>query len=235
MQKTKFHLLSLTHYPIYDQLLLEEALLRTSHENWCLINRGTPSAVVMGISGKKEELINPILSTQYNIPLIKRFSGGGTVLVDEGTLFISFIAEKQILSFPAYPERIMKWSEEIYAPVFANKEFSLKENDYVLGNRKCGGNAQYIKKDRWLHHTSFLWNYCPQKMQVLLHPKKTPPYRQERPHAEFLCTLSEHFATQEQFIAQFIDALEKRYCIQNVNLVEAQKCIKETRQGTCIL
>ena len=46
------------HYPIYDQLLLEEALLRSDTRNWCIISEGSPPAIVMGISGKKHELID---------------------------------------------------------------------------------------------------------------------------------------------------------------------------------
>ena len=38
--------------PILEQLHLEERLLRTSSDNWCLINDGTTSpAIVMGLSG----------------------------------------------------------------------------------------------------------------------------------------------------------------------------------------
>jgi hypothetical protein len=37
---------------ILEQLHLEERLLRTSSDNWCLINDGTNSpAIVMGLSG----------------------------------------------------------------------------------------------------------------------------------------------------------------------------------------
>jgi len=37
---------------ILEQLHLEERLLRTSSDNWCLINDGTTSpAIVMGLSG----------------------------------------------------------------------------------------------------------------------------------------------------------------------------------------
>lgn len=37
---------------ILDQLHLEERLLRTSSDNWCLINDGTTSpSIVMGLSG----------------------------------------------------------------------------------------------------------------------------------------------------------------------------------------
>jgi hypothetical protein len=48
----------------------------------------------------------------------------------------------------------------------------------VYGERKFGGNAQAITSKRWLHHTSFLWDYDPLNMAVLTNPKKQPAYRQ---------------------------------------------------------
>ncbi len=216
-----FNLLRLKNYPIYDQLLLEESLLRSDEGNWCLINEGSPKAIVMGISGKKEELIHCERAEQEGIPVIKRFSGGGTVIVDENTLFITFICQKQLHSFPAYPEPIMKWIEEIYKQAFSHPEFCLRENDFVFGERKCGGNAQYIKKERWLHHTSFLWDYLPENMQYLLHPKKTPPYRAGRSHEEFLCKMGEFFSDKEGIIQSLIEALRSRFPLQSVSLEHA--------------
>lgn len=50
--------------------------------------------------------------------------------------------------------------------------------DYVFAERKFGGNAQAITNKRWLHHTSFLWDYDPDNMAVLKNPRKQPQYRQ---------------------------------------------------------
>jgi lipoate---protein ligase len=222
----------LKSYPIYEQLLLEEKLLRGGADNWCIINEGSSPAIVMGISGKKEELIDCKAALQNGIPLIKRFSGGGTVVVDESTLFITFICQKELHPFPAYPEPIMKWTEEIYRDVFLHPEFQLRENDYVFGERKFGGNAQYIKKDRWLHHTSFLWDYAESNMKYLLHPKKTPPYRAGRSHEEFLCRLREFFPQKEDLIERFISELQKRYPLQKSTLEEALEKSGDTRQST---
>lgn len=45
-------LLRLRNYPIFEQLRVEEALLRTTTDCWCVLNDGTPEpAIVMGISG----------------------------------------------------------------------------------------------------------------------------------------------------------------------------------------
>lgn len=43
----------------------------------------------------------------------------------------------------------------------------MRENDYLFGSHKIGGNAQSIIKDRWVHHTSFLWDYKPERMRYL--------------------------------------------------------------------
>jgi len=209
-----FHFLHLSHYPIYDQLLLEEALLRTDKRNWCIINEGSPPAIVLGISGKKEELVDCARAEQDHIPLIKRFSGGGTVIVDENTLFVTFICQKEIHDFPAYPEPILRWHETLYRDVFDHPNFQLRENDFVIADRKCGGNAQYIKKDRWLHHTSFLWDYRPENMSYLLLPNKTPQYRQRRSHDDFLCRLSDYFPSKQTLIDNLKTTLTKRFEVQ---------------------
>jgi lipoate-protein ligase A len=231
-----FQLLRLKSYPILEQLLLEEKLLRSDSGNWCLINEGSTPAIVMGISGKKEEWVDCAKAAENKIPVIKRFSGGGTVVVDEDTLFITFISQKQLHNFPAYPEPIMRWTEQIYTQAFQHPGFRLRENDYVIEDRKFGGNAQYIRKDRWLHHTSFLWDFSSEKMQYLLHPKKAPSYRAGRPHEEFLCRLSEHFADKEELIERIINAIGKRFSIQKTSLEEAQSIHKHpTRQSTSLI
>ena len=191
-----FHLIHLKNIPIFDQLILEEYLLRQDDKNFCLLNEGSPSSIVMGISGKPHELIDLNKASASNTPIIKRFSGGGTVFIDEDTLFISFICNKNQFNGPAYPERIMKWSESIYQKAFEIPGFELKENDFVIGNLKCGGNAQYITKNRFVQHTSFLWDFSSKNMEYLLHPKKTPAYRENRKHKQFLCTLKEHLPTK---------------------------------------
>jgi lipoate-protein ligase A len=210
------HLLHLKRCPIFEQLQIEETLLCSDNRDFCIINEGTHPAIVMGISGKPEQLIHQAHLSANPIPVIKRFSGGGTVVVDENTLFITFIFTKTSHNFPSYPEPIMRWTEEIYKDTFGLSEFALKENDYVIGERKCGGNAQYIKKYRWLHHTSFLFHFDPNRMDYLLHPPKTPTYRAGRKHTDFLCTLSEHFETQQEFVIALKNTLAKRYTLSEI-------------------
>ncbi|KAG0502167.1 hypothetical protein HPP92_002239 [Vanilla planifolia] len=76
-------------FPILEQLHLEERLLRTSSSNWCIINDGTNQVnVVMGLSGRPAELIDIELLLQDRIPVIRRFTGGGTVVARNHSDFL---------------------------------------------------------------------------------------------------------------------------------------------------
>lgn len=228
------HCLYLENLPIFDQLLLEEALLREDRRNWCIVNQGSSPAIVMGISGKPHELIDTA-KVNGQIPIIKRFSGGGTVIVDENTFFVTFIFQKEAHCFACYPEPILQWSKDLYQNVF-HKDFSLRENDYVFNDRKFGGNAQYIKKDRWLLHTSFLWDYEAKHMDYLLHPKKTPNYRNGRHHLDFLCRLKDHFPSKDALLEKLKKAMSARYQIQEVAYSDVQPILdKNFRQTTAFV
>lgn len=210
--------LHLKNTPIFDQLQIEEALLRTTEDNWCLINEGSSPSIVMGISGKAEKLIDLKKIESAPIPIIKRFSGGGTVVVDDDTLFVSYIFQKDTHEFPCYPEPILRWSEKLYQEALDIPSFHLRENDYVIGKHKCGGNAQYIKKHRFVHHTTFLWDFKEKHMEYLLHPEKTPSYRASRSHTDFLCKLKDFLPTKKHFISSIIETLSKHYELSNASL-----------------
>ncbi|MGD2169869.1 MAG: lipoate--protein ligase family protein [Chlamydiota bacterium] len=209
----KLNYLYLENTFIHDQLLIEEKLLRSDNQNWCIVNKGSKKAIVMGVSSNPNQWLEMDKVTKDKIPVIKRFSGGGTVFVDENTLFVTFIFEKSSHDFEPFPEPIHKWAENFYKKVFPFETFSLRENDYVIGERKCGGNAQYIRKNRWLHHTTFLWKYNPVNMGYLSHPPRSPKYRKNRSHSDFLCTLSEHIPSQANIVQNIENTLSKSFSI----------------------
>ncbi|MGZ3633461.1 MAG: lipoyl protein ligase domain-containing protein [Parachlamydiaceae bacterium] len=208
-----FHLLVLNQIPIFEQLQIEEALFRADDRNWCIVNCGSSPAIVMGISGKQSQHICPNRIQQDPIPIIRRFSGGGTVIVDEQTLFYTLIGNRSMLTVPCYPNELLHWTETLYRPAFKNIEFALRDNDYVIQDKKFGGNAQYLAKERWLHHSSLLWDYHHDMMDYLLMPPKMPNYRKLRAHSEFLCRLCDHFHSQDTFHQSMIAALQQQFTL----------------------
>ena len=93
----------------------------------------------------------------------------------------------------------------------------LGENDYVIGERKFGGNAQYLTKGRWLHHSSLLWDYDPQQMGYLLMPKKIPAYRKERAHDAFLCRLCDYFPSLAELKETFLTSLDASFRVHHLD------------------
>lgn len=232
----KITLIHLKKCPIFKQLQLEEALLRATNQNFCLINEGSSQeAIVMGISSKVEEHLHKNRVIEEDVDVIRRFSGGGTVFVDKDTYFVSFIINKESLDISPFPEPILRWSESFYKGVF-NKYFSLKENDYTFRDRKFGGNAKYIQKDRWLLHTSFLWDYDEERMSLLRNPKVAPRYRERRSHSDFLTTLNDYFESMEEISNKIEEELKQHFkVIETLYEYPEHYLYLEHRKGTKLI
>ena len=207
---------------ILHQLTLEESLFALSEHAFCWLNQGTCTpAIVMGSYNDPHTLLNLTQIAKDGIPVIKRYTGGGTVYVDNNTYLMSFIlngipspAPTQHVQVQHHdkkttvgPREIMAWSHEFLHPIFSDAlqlpSFEVRDHmDYVIGigdtqenALKIGGNAQKISRSRFVHHTSFLWDYDVRAMQhYLLVPelRKQPSYRRNRTHADFVVALKRH-------------------------------------------
>ena len=212
------------HLSLMEQLCLEEALFRGDARSWCVLAHGdprpaAPPTVVLGVAGELARLVHVPAAAARGATALRRFTGGGTVVVDGGTLFASFVMNKRdaAADAPLFPREVMRWSAGVYAPVFertfgggggAGGGFSLREHDYCWGDRKVGGNAQSVSRDRWVHHTSFLWDFDARNMLLLRMPERRPEYRRDRGHADFLVPMSSLSASASR--EGFLDALEER-------------------------
>jgi lipoate-protein ligase A len=225
MQRPTIHYIRLDGWPIFKQLQLEEALMRADDRNWCLINQGSEAAVVMGISGKQELLIDSAHHQKHPVPVIRRFSGGGTVYVDHNTLFVTFICNSEEFQVPCFPKEVMRWTEKVYKPIFKGIDFQLRENDYVIGDRKFGGNAQYLQKKRWLHHSTLLWEYDVERMNILKLPPKMPDYRNTRLHSDFLCSLKDHFESSKDIVERILQSLSQNHKMESIQIEDAEKML----------
>jgi lipoate-protein ligase A len=227
-------ILRLNRFPILKQLQIEECLMKNDKvSSWLILNHGSPrESIVMGISGVPEKLLNKSTVIKDSIPIIKRFTGGGTVFIDENTLFSSFVAQNSYFNQKPFPKDIMRWSEAFYKNIFTDPKFSLTDDDYVFQNKKFGGNAQYItggKINKFVHHTSFLYDFDPVKMsKYLLLPEKRPKYRNDRAHEEFLTTMRyAGYASMEEISELIVDVAKKLHNAEEATLEEAESFLKE--------
>lgn len=214
----QLYLVKLTNESILEQLELEEALLRADDRSFCIINCGSTPSCVFGISSKPEEMLYIEEAKNAGVTLIRRFSGGGTVIVDENTIFTTFIINQHHNT-----DTLHTFAKDIYADVFSPLPFSFHENDYRLNDKKIGGNAQYFTKNRSLHHTSFLFDWSKERMGLLKIPPKMPSYRQNRTHEEFLTPLKHHFATPDSFLEKFENQLRKSFEVIDISVSELKE------------
>lgn len=80
---------------------------------------------------KPAELLDIKSVIRDKIPVVRRFTGGGTVIVDSGTVFVTFICNKDdVPTVQPYPRPIMSWSGQFYTQVFGGgvADFHLREN-----------------------------------------------------------------------------------------------------------
>lgn len=100
-----------------------------------------PPCIVLGISGKPSSLVNLEKCQNDALPLIKRFSGGGTVYIDSNVMLSSFILPPHgFTKTPPFPVSVIRWSAGLYREyVFNTPAFGVSENDYIFshGNGDC--------------------------------------------------------------------------------------------------
>ena len=73
-------------------------------------------------------------------------------------------------------------------------KFQLRGNDYVLGERNIGGNAQSIVSGGFLHQTNILWDWDDTNMEYLTLPEKQLDDKGDhRPHDEVFVRLKDHY------------------------------------------
>jgi lipoate-protein ligase A len=233
MSKPLLKLLYLQNKPILEQLLIEEALLRADKGNWCVFNTGTVPGIVLGVSSKVEQHIHSEKMAQKPVPLIRRFTGGGTVFVDENTCFVTTICNEECSGTPCKIEPILHWNGALYSGLVDG--FHVVENDYAIADKKFGGNAQYHTKKRWLLHSSLLWDFKKSNMEYLLFPPKVPKYREERSHGDFLCCLKDKISTKQKIFDHVVSKLGLKFEIEEVTEDMAKKIVDLPHRQSTVL
>jgi len=227
-----FYLLRLQDMPILDQLKLEEALLRLDDRPICILSYGSTPAIVMGISQKVPLVVDQKKQEAKQIPILRRFSGGGTVIVDQDTCFVTFMGNAKQLNISHNPDGVHCHFSSFYKKVFEGLPFSYLENDYRLKEKKIGGNAQYFRKDRFLHHTSFLFDWKKEHMECLLQPPKMPSYRESRSHEEFITRINGHFPSKKAFLDRVEESLKLFYEVKEITLDEVKPLLYQEHRKT---
>jgi lipoate-protein ligase A len=183
-----------------DNLALDEALLLQAEE---LASAGLDTevlrlwewpahAVVLGAGCRLAEDVNEPACLAGGVPILRRSSGGGTVLLGAGclcySLVLRFEREPALTQIGTSYRYILGRLLEALA-VEAGEQAGI--SDLVSAGRKFSGNAQQRKRDHLLHHGTILYAFDLDCVERFLRvPPRQPEYRAGRAHGEFLRNVS---------------------------------------------
>jgi lipoate-protein ligase A len=167
---------------IFEQSRGGGELLRLWHPEQCF--------VVLGHGNKWRDEVNASACAADGIAVLRRFSGGGTVLQGPGCVNYSLILRQNNFfnshiqaAFDFVLSRNRRALESLTGQPVSMQGLS----DLTLGERKFSGNAQYRKREYVLVHGTFLLHFDLGLIEKYLKlPVKQPQYRRQRSHCEFL-------------------------------------------------
>lgn len=176
-------------------LALDEALLLAAEEDGGpevlrLWESPTPM-VVLGAGGSVAIDVNRAACEADGVPILRRSSGGGTVLLGPGCLAFSLI-----LRMDRAPGLNMIQPSTRYVLNRTLNALRLPDavvagtSDLAVNGRKFSGSAQQRKRTHFLHHATLLFNCDFDHVAKYLNaPERKPDYRGDRGHTDFLMNL----------------------------------------------
>jgi lipoate---protein ligase len=150
--------------------------------------------VVLGLGNEVEKEVHVAACRARAIPLLRRCSGGGTVLQAPGCLNFSLVLrvrpEAGLRDLHDTHARVLKRHQRVLENLLQRKVDIQGTSDLTLGALKFSGNAQRRKQRFVLYHGTFLLKADLSLIEAVLRmPSREPDYRAHRAHHEFLTVL----------------------------------------------
>jgi len=151
--------------------------------------------VVLGYSNRTRTEVNLDSCKTLDIPVLRRCSGGGTVLQGPGCLNYALIlrihGDLPLANIAEANAFIMNRNRNALNTLLDGKVLIQGHTDLTLQGLKFSGNSQRRKRHYLLCHGSFLLNLDLALVErVLQMPSKQPEYRRHRAHKDFLTNLN---------------------------------------------
>ncbi|MCA9409066.1 MAG: lipoate--protein ligase family protein [Candidatus Omnitrophica bacterium] len=180
---------------IYDDCLLHMTEKKSAGE-FLRFWESAQTFIVLGRIGKAEKDVDEQKAQQDQVKVLRRSSGGGTVVQGKGCLNYSFILSKEKNK---QLQDIHKSYQYILGAVIAALEclniqcqyFPISDIALSADQRKFSGNAQKRGRNFILHHGTLLYNFDLSLIdRYLKMPEDKPAYRQNRSHLDFVTNIA---------------------------------------------
>lgn len=181
-----------------ENLALDEALLIEADGG-----RGPPLVrfwdpreytVVLGASCRLADDVFLAACRADGVAILRRSSGGGTVVVGPGVLCVTLILPENAAPGLSRVDLAHDYVLAGIAAAIRGAGLSVSvsgRGDLVLEGRKCGGSAQRRLKSWFMVHCSILHDFAIERIvRYLKMPRRQPEYRAGRSHGDFLINLA---------------------------------------------
>lgn len=150
--------------------------------------------IVIGRSNQAEKEVRMDVAQSDDIPVYRRSSGGGTVLLDNGCLNYALILpipwNRQLQSVTGTNGYLMTTTRDALNASLGINLTIKGVTDLTLKGQKVCGNAQRRGRKALLFHGSILLSADLRAIERYLHePTKKPDYRGDRTHRQFIANL----------------------------------------------
>jgi lipoate---protein ligase len=186
--------------------------------------------VVVGYANKTATEVNLPFCESNAIPVLRRCTGGGTVLQGPGVLNYSLVLRidgaVSLQSITDTNQFILKRHQATLGALLHAPVEMRGQTDLAIGGLKFCGNAQRRKKQFLLFHGAFLLHLDIDLLEkVLPMPSKQPDYRVNRSHSDFLMNLRVPAALIKTTLIKAWNAAEPAVEIKpgEVNLLTREK------------
>jgi lipoate-protein ligase A len=150
-------------------------------------------AVVLGASGRRADDVRLDACEADGVPLARRASGGGTVVLGPGAHNVTVVLPVTAAPGLDAVDVAQAYVLETLASTFracGNEVHVQGSGDLTIHNRKCAGSAQKRLKRNFLVHSSILDAMDLTAIsRYLTQPRRQPAYRADRPHSDFVANL----------------------------------------------
>ena len=150
------HILNSCTEPCFN-LALEEHFLKHApvSDDLVILWQNAPTVVIGRNQNAAVEINHPFIE-ERNIQVVRRLSGGGAVYHDLGNLNFTFITSLATVGHNNFAHFTLPIIDALGA-LGVQAEFTGR-NDLTIEGQKFSGNAQYIHRDRLLHHGTLLFD-----------------------------------------------------------------------------
>jgi lipoate-protein ligase A len=152
--------------------------------------------VVVGYANRVAAEVDLPFCRNNRLPVLRRCTGGGTVLQGPGclnySLFLRIDRDDLQRGIAATNDFILARHQAALSALLRARVERQGQTDLALAGLKFSGNAQRRKKNFLLFHGSFLLDFDIGLVQKALPmPSRQPEYRGNRSHADFLVNLKQ--------------------------------------------